>query len=78
MTSLGRYINLLNKRLVSRARLENTLDNMFTLTSLLVVASAAVPQVLAHGGVLAYSNAGNWFDGWYAAHPLHFCPSYLQ
>ncbi|KAK7689673.1 Esterase/lipase/thioesterase [Cerrena zonata] len=37
---------------------------MFAFASLLAIASAAVPQVLAHGGVLAYSNAGNWYQGW--------------
>ncbi|KAI0076549.1 cellulose-growth-specific protein [Panus rudis PR-1116 ss-1] len=37
---------------------------MFAIASILAVASAAIPQVLAHGGVLSYSNAGNWYQGW--------------
>ncbi|KAH9899385.1 cellulose-growth-specific protein [Cubamyces lactineus] len=37
---------------------------MFALTALVTLASAALPKVLAHGGVLAYSNAGNWYQGW--------------
>lgn len=37
---------------------------MFAFASLLAIASVAVPRVLAHGGVLSYSNAGNWYQGW--------------
>ncbi|KAI0693503.1 glycoside hydrolase family 61 protein D [Cytidiella melzeri] len=37
---------------------------MFAFATLLVIASAAIPTALAHGGVLAYSNAGNWYQGW--------------
>ncbi|KAI0088953.1 cellulose-growth-specific protein [Irpex rosettiformis] len=37
---------------------------MFAFTALLALASAALPSVLAHGGVLSYSNAGNWYQGW--------------
>ncbi|KAL4264807.1 Endo-beta-1,4-glucanase D [Pleurotus pulmonarius] len=32
----------------------------------LVIASALVPRALAHGGVLSYSIAGTWYDGWKA------------
>ncbi|KAJ8508421.1 hypothetical protein ONZ45_g9306 [Pleurotus djamor] len=32
---------------------------------LLSAALALVPQAFAHGGVLAYSNAGKWYDGWH-------------
>jgi cellulase len=32
--------------------------------SALVILAAALPQVLAHGGVLSYSNGGNWYNGW--------------
>ncbi len=39
-------------------------SDMFALTALLAVASATLPKALAHGGVLAYSNGGNWFQGW--------------
>ncbi|KAI0826293.1 glycoside hydrolase family 61 protein D [Irpex lacteus] len=37
---------------------------MFAVTALLALASSALPSVLAHGGVLAYSNAGKWYQGW--------------
>lgn len=37
---------------------------MFAFTALLALASSALPAVLAHGGVLAYSNGGNWYQGW--------------
>ena len=37
---------------------------MFAFATVLAVASAALPTALAHGGVLAYSNAGNWYQGW--------------
>ncbi|KAI0638640.1 cellulose-growth-specific protein [Trametes polyzona] len=37
---------------------------MFAFAALAAFASAALPKVLAHGGVLAYSNAGNWYQGW--------------
>ena len=37
---------------------------MFSLTTLAVVASGAVTQVAAHGGVLSYSWAGQWYWGW--------------
>ncbi|TCD61047.1 Esterase/lipase/thioesterase [Steccherinum ochraceum] len=30
----------------------------------LALAAVALPQVLAHGGVLSYANAGNWYQGW--------------
>ncbi len=39
---------------------------MFAFASLLALASAYLPTVFAHGGVIAYSNAGNWYQGWYA------------
>jgi cellulase len=32
--------------------------------SSLVVLAAALPQVLAHGGVLSYNIAGTWYTGW--------------
>ncbi|KAF9487162.1 glycoside hydrolase [Pleurotus eryngii] len=32
----------------------------------LVIASALVPRTLAHGGVISYSIAGTWYDGWKA------------
>ncbi|KAF7797709.1 hypothetical protein EIP86_008909 [Pleurotus ostreatoroseus] len=37
---------------------------MFAFASLLALASATLPSVLAHGGVLLYSNDGNWYQGW--------------
>ncbi|KAI0755988.1 glycosyl hydrolase family 61-domain-containing protein [Irpex lacteus] len=37
---------------------------MIAFAALLAVASATLPTALAHGGVLAYSNAGNWYQGW--------------
>lgn len=37
---------------------------MFAFAALLAVASSILPEVAAHGGVLAYSNAGNWYNGW--------------
>ncbi|KAF7799811.1 hypothetical protein EIP86_011053 [Pleurotus ostreatoroseus] len=37
---------------------------MFALPALLALASAALPKALAHGGVLAYSNGGTWYQGW--------------
>ncbi|EMD31056.1 glycoside hydrolase family 61 protein [Gelatoporia subvermispora B] len=37
---------------------------MFAFAALLVVASATLPRALAHGGVLSYENAGNWYQGW--------------
>ncbi|KIP10563.1 carbohydrate-binding module family 1 protein [Phlebiopsis gigantea 11061_1 CR5-6] len=37
---------------------------MFAFSTLLALASTALPTVLAHGGVLSYSNAGNWYQGW--------------
>ena len=37
---------------------------MFAFTALVTLASAALPKLLAHGGVLSYSNAGNWYQGW--------------
>ena len=43
---------------------------MFAFATLAAVASAALPQVLAHGGVLAYSNAGNWYQGWCVLSPV--------
>ncbi|GJE99435.1 glycoside hydrolase family 61 protein [Phanerochaete sordida] len=36
---------------------------MFAL-SLLALVSTALPSVIAHGGVLSYSNGGNWYQGW--------------
>lgn len=32
--------------------------------SLVALAVAALPQVLAHGGVLSYENAGTVYQGW--------------
>ena len=40
---------------------------MFAVASLIALASSALPTVFAHGGVLAYSNAGNWYQGWYVS-----------
>ncbi|KAI0092895.1 cellulose-growth-specific protein [Irpex rosettiformis] len=37
---------------------------MVTFAALFAVASAAIPTALAHGGVLAYANGGNWYQGW--------------
>lgn len=40
---------------------------MFSVSSLAVFATVTLSQlakVAAHGGVLAYSNAGNWYQGW--------------
>ncbi|CAL1710435.1 unnamed protein product [Somion occarium] len=37
---------------------------MLSLVSLFAIASIAVPTALAHGGVLSYVNAGNWYQGW--------------
>ncbi|KAF8576370.1 carbohydrate-binding module family 1 protein [Ramaria rubella] len=40
---------------------------MFSLTSFAILAATGLSQlseVAAHGGVLAYSNAGNWYNGW--------------
>ncbi|KZS96272.1 hypothetical protein SISNIDRAFT_547739 [Sistotremastrum niveocremeum HHB9708] len=36
---------------------------MFSISSL-VIAAACTAKVAAHGGVLSYSNAGNWYWGW--------------
>ncbi|KAI0682923.1 glycoside hydrolase family 61 protein D [Cytidiella melzeri] len=36
---------------------------MLAFTALLALAST-VPSALAHGGVLSYSNAGKWYQGW--------------
>ncbi len=38
---------------------------MFAVTALLALASSALPTVLAHGGVLSYSNGGKWYEGWF-------------
>ncbi|EMD31057.1 glycoside hydrolase family 61 protein [Gelatoporia subvermispora B] len=37
---------------------------MFAFASLLALASAALPTALAHGGVLSYEIAGQWYEGW--------------
>ena len=37
---------------------------MFAFASLVALASAALPQVIAHGGVLSYSIDGTWYQGW--------------
>ena len=37
---------------------------MFAFASLVALASAALPQVLAHGGVLSYKIGGQIFQGW--------------
>lgn len=37
---------------------------MFAFAALTALASVALPKVLAHGGVLSYSNAGSWYQGW--------------
>jgi len=37
---------------------------MFAFATLVALASAALPQVLAHGGVLSYSNVGTTYQGW--------------
>ncbi|THH12116.1 hypothetical protein EW146_g7807 [Bondarzewia mesenterica] len=37
---------------------------MLSLATLLVLASSALPSVLAHGGVLSYAIEGNWYWGW--------------
>ena len=53
------------KTLQQKAHLQQRLYNkMFSLTTLAVVASGAVTQVAAHGGVLSYSWAGQWYWGW--------------
>ncbi|KAH8103873.1 glycosyl hydrolase family 61-domain-containing protein [Cristinia sonorae] len=36
---------------------------MFAFATLVAFASTALPQALAHGGILSYSNAGNWYKG---------------
>ncbi|THG95831.1 hypothetical protein EW026_g5889 [Hermanssonia centrifuga] len=36
---------------------------MFAFAALLALASSALPAALAHGGVLSYSNGGNWYEG---------------
>lgn len=41
---------------------------MFAFATLLALASAALPTVLAHGGVLSYANAGKWYEGWFVDH----------
>ena len=40
---------------------------------LLAAVSAAIPAALAHGGVLAYSNAGHWYQGWYVRATITSC-----
>ena len=37
---------------------------MFAFATLVALASAALPQVLAHGGVLSYKIDGQIFQGW--------------
>lgn len=37
---------------------------MFAFTTLVALASAALPRVAAHGGVLSYAIAGEWYWGW--------------
>ena len=37
---------------------------MFAFAALLTFASAALPTVLAHGGVLSYSIGGQIYEGW--------------
>ena len=39
---------------------------MYVLASLAVLTSVGVSGVSAHGGVLSYSLAGKWYDGWKA------------
>lgn len=41
---------------------------MFAFAALAALASTALPKVLAHGGVLSYSNAGSWYQGWAVSH----------
>lgn len=31
---------------------------------LVSVLALGIPSVLAHGGVLAYANGGQWYNGW--------------
>ncbi|TFY61342.1 hypothetical protein EVG20_g7099 [Dentipellis fragilis] len=40
------------------------LKAMFAAAALLALASTAIQGALAHGGVLAYANAGTWYQGW--------------
>lgn len=47
---------------------------MFSLTTLAVVASSAVTQVVAHGGVLSYSWDNQWYWGW---QPYNRCVSQI-
>ena len=42
---------------------------MFAFASLVALASAALPQVFAHGGVLSYQIEGQIYQGW-AVSPL--------
>lgn len=37
---------------------------MFAFAALVALASAALPQVLAHGGVLSYVIEGTTYQGW--------------
>ena len=37
---------------------------MFAFASLVALASAALPQVFAHGGVLSYQIEGQIYQGW--------------
>ena len=40
----------------------SVLATMLALTALFPF--ALLPSALAHGGVLSYANAGNWYQGW--------------
>ena len=37
---------------------------MISFAPLFAIAFASLPRILAHGGVLSYSNAGTWYWGW--------------
>ena len=43
---------------------QQKVPEMFAFASLVALASAALPNVLAHGGVLSYEIEGQIFQGW--------------
>lgn len=46
------------------SQLSASSTKMFAVASLIALATAALPTVFAHGGVLLYSNEGNYYQGW--------------